>query len=45
MELHSYSIPGLLGLLRKSQGEAKKTVELEIQRREKEQGRKYPRPY
>jgi hypothetical protein len=45
MKLHAYSIPGLLGLLRKSQGEEKKTVELEVQRREKKHGRKYPRPY
>lgn len=45
MEFKAYTIPGLLGLLRKSQGESKKRVELEIQRREKEHGRKYPRPY
>ena len=40
-----YSVAGLLGLLRKSTGQEKSEVKQEIQRREKEAGREYPRPY
>jgi len=45
MNLHLYSVPGLLGLLRSSKADTKKSIEEEIQKREKQNGRKYPRPY